>query len=190
MFERSILILASPRTGSNLLIDSLARHPFAKTGGEYLTGKRLQLNTNEAIRNIRSGGCNLFKVFSYHQSHPMFQSLVRQCELRIYLHRRDKQAQYRSLVRAWETGCWCGGNVQQTEPKPCPVYFGQLSTWDRRNQWYANHSISYERLVDDWDSVTAEILRRARWSPMSMSMAREKIQPKEQPHGNEVVAGL
>ena len=58
-----ILIIATPRVGSNLLLDSLAEHPQAITGGEILSDNALTRNSPSAIANLSTGReCNLFKV--------------------------------------------------------------------------------------------------------------------------------
>lgn len=178
---KRILILTTPRTGSNLLLDSLALHPQAITGGEYLSADRLTHNTDAAIENIKAGvDVNLVKVFWDQRHHPLFDHLVRTFEVRCELFRWDRLAQLASWQRACRTGVWT--NEPELPPSPtvfpsdAPKQIADAHDPSQGNSFatLATIHVAYETLISNWDREIGRILDDAGWAPLRLRHAREK----------------
>jgi len=172
---KRILILCTPRTGSNLLLNSLAQHHDAVTGGEYLSDDRLTHNSPEAIENIKSGAeCNLFKAFAADYGLPGFDELYQSCDLTIHLYRRNITAQCDSWEKACKTGDWV---KNQTDPLPKEVPSDMRDEIHRSRSLLcalADISICYESMVDHWDATIRYILDVAGWPLVTLPMATER----------------
>lgn len=171
---KPIIILTTPRTGSNLLLDSLAEHPQAVTGGEVLSGTP-EFNSDKALDNLRaSRTINLCKIFSDQLTHPRFREFWSPECCTVHLYRRDIAAQIASWRTACETGIWTEG-----EPYPHP----QAVPLDMHDQIaasrcllprYSTIAICYESLVDQWDLTIEYILRTADWDVVPLAQMRAK----------------
>lgn len=172
---KSILILATPRTGSNLLLDSLAAHPQAVTGGEWLSIDRLEFNTKQAIENIKSGAdCNLFKCFFADRKNPEFWNLFHRCDCRIHLYRRDTDAQLLSWKRACETGIWV---KDQRNPLKMDPPYDMLHRIEESRTFLTplcHMAICYETMIEHWEATIEYVLAVADWQQVTLPMAREK----------------
>lgn len=169
---KRILIIATPRTGSNLLLDSLATHPEAVTGGEWLAPEPLKFNSLDAIRNLSTGvDCNLFKVFASQLYDARFRHLLSRCECVVYLYRKDIDAQVRSWMRACDTGIWVN---EQPWPNPCDqplkpkehIFSARIEAMS-----IATISICYETMVTKWDATISYILACAEWANVTLQQA-------------------
>lgn len=177
---KKILIVTTPRTGSNLLLDSLAHHHQAITGGEWLATEPLRFNSPKAISNIESGAdCNLYKVFASQLHDTRFEILSSQCECVIHLYRRDVDAQVRSWLRACRTGIWV-----KDQPCPNPSRFPLspvehvLSSRIPLNS-ISTLSICYETMVANWDATISYILSCAGWEQATLPQAHSQMRECE-----------
>ena len=173
---KSILILTTPRTGSNLLLNSLACHPRAVTAGEVLSDDALSFNTEEAIQNIQSGtDWNLCKVlFSDIHKHE-FNQIYHRCEFRLHLYRRDIVAQASSWVTACETGIWVNGQVRPNPCLPPMAPIEQISASRILLPALCDISICYETMIENWDATISYVLSCAQWEQYHLPMAWEKM---------------
>lgn len=171
-----IVVGCSPRTGSNLLIDSLASHPQALNAGEIFN---IPLFWTPRVLGLKQRGfspvqhCNLFKLFPYDDGHYGFEQLLGEGKV-IYLYREDRSAQMASWRKACETGLWFD---TQTVPHKVEFLDNAEEVIDRAESLFAARAamtLSYEELVQDWDSSIAAILEMAGWEPMRLDMARNK----------------
>ena len=171
-----LVIGCSPRTGSNLLIDSLAQHPRALNGGEVFN---IPLFWTPRVLGLKQRGlcpiehCNLFKLFPYDRGHYGFEQLLAEGKV-IYLYRADRAAQLASWRKACETGVWYQG---QAVPHKVPFLENANETIHLAETLFASRAaltLSYEKLVQDWSRSIAAILELAGWEDVPLGMALEK----------------
>ena len=173
-----ILILSTPRTGSNLLLDSLAEHPDAVTGGEILSANALTHNSPAAIQNLIDGKeCNLFKVH-WSQRHLLDWRLTDN-SLIVHLYRRDIEAQLASWRKACKSGRWC-----RWDRDPLYADFptnANHQIFESRIGWsaVADVSITYEHLIECWDATLDFLLRSAGWDAVPLAMAHQTTAENE-----------
>lgn len=167
---KRIVIATSPRTGSNLLVDSLATHSQAVGIGEFFQ----DMLPEYAERNRASGEpWNLCKLFAMDKVQPPFGSILQDSFI-VFLHRIDREAQVASWARACATGKYT--EEDPGEPiAPPPEGFGY---WiDEAQRLFApvcDIAIRYEDMVDDWDNVVRCIFYGARWPQQRVAKARKR----------------
>lgn len=110
-----IIICTSPRTGSNLLVDSVAQHPDAVSASEWFNPKAPQYARKN--RNERPDDCNLLKLMIYEHRRPAFREVFNS-GIRVFLFREDVDAQIASWRRACRTGMWVDGVLDSPEKFP------------------------------------------------------------------------
>lgn len=157
---KRIVVCTTPRTGSNLLVHSLAEHPLAVSASEWFNetmGGPYALNRRE-----RPEECNLLKLMYYDRNKPGFDAVYRS-GFRVFLYRKDRDAQLASWRRACATGLWMA-EWEKGEPSKFPVDANEQVDNARRAFRYESHMVlSYEQLVDHWDDAIANILKLAEW---------------------------
>ena len=170
---KNIVIVGSPRSGTSLLLLSLAQHPQALLGNEWLNTDLEQVDPVSYERKINGVICNLFKVFAYQYQHPEFIGIV-QNSFTVGITRLNKAAQEASFHKACLTGQW----VKTHElGKYKYDYVPHFSEWVVLGDAFANMcrvTYTYEHIVENWDAVIEEILTEAGWPVMQLPMAIEK----------------
>lgn len=170
---RNIVIVASPRTGSTLLMLSLEQHPCAVSGSEWFNG-RLQEIATEAWQRKRDGvPCNLFKVFGHEQDCEGFDELLAGA-CTVHLWREDREAQMASWRRACETGQWTARHRPGAFPMEFPPLAAQWADQGDAMLDRCELSYSYEALISTWDQCVLEILLTAGWPPMRLDQVLSK----------------
>lgn len=164
---RILTIRTTPRTGSNLLMHSLAKHPQVKSAGEYYCMEESRC-TVEAWSNKKSDDWNLTKTF-YLEEPP-------KPGLTIFLHRRDTQAQYASYLKACQTGAWMQG--MKSEPvEPIPYFLDKVNDTFHRVARHCDFVLAYEDLVANWDWTIEAI--QSLWGiekiPLPMATIRQSL---------------
>lgn len=141
----ALLICATPRTGSNLLMLSLAQHPHFRLGGEWLVKRKAGTLYNY----------NLFKLFYDSRKHHEHQQLIERCKT-VFLYREDTEAQISSWIKACETGRW----IQDCGEDPIKPPNNMLEQIKGAEQLYGNSDIalSYEQIVSDWQASVNKCL--------------------------------
>lgn len=173
-----LIILTTPRTGSTLLQHSLAHHPEAKSGDEWLNPNLYDLSPEAHDLKVRGEQPNLIKIMYHDRKHPEFRELLEGATL-IHLYRLDLVAQLDSWKRACETGIWSQEQID-TDPvrfkAPFPTDARQhiVESFTYYNQ-FKPMLLSYESMVLDWKGTIKTILKAARWKPMSLPMATKRI---------------
>lgn len=170
-----ITILATPRTGSNLLQLSLARHRQAVNGGEWCNMIEGENELDVWKRKQNGVACNLVKVMPQHFSSPRYLECFRREAVRVYLYREDRDAQLHSWERASKSGNWIAGQrypVQSEWNRARAV--GLIEQAESMYRPVADVMLSYERLIGDWDASVLEILTMACWDSLPISMATMK----------------
>lgn len=166
MYQK-IVIGTSPRTGSTLLIRSLARHPFAINAEEYL-------NTDINKNPITLENYNLFKVFEEQKTHPLFDQVLKNAYL-IYLTRQDTEAQQRSFTLANKTGIWQHGQ-SKGYINDNPASIDELNKRAKEMfQPICHQELSYEYMISNWDKAILSILHGAGWTKQRLPMAVKKM---------------
>ena len=160
---RNIIILATPRVGSNLLMYSLAQHPQAICGGEwYCTDER---HCEPEHWSNRHRQCNLVKICNLE---PIpFEGLL------IGLIRNDRQAQIASWRRACETGKWIEHYEIETVEFPADAE-QTIEASNARIHRVCDLIYSYEHMIEKWDQAISIILQSAGWMGISLPMATTK----------------
>lgn len=170
---RSIVIVASPRTGSTLLMLSLQNHPQAVSGGEWFNPRLSEIDPEAWHRQHSGVACNLFKVFGHERGNVGFSELLCE-ECTVHLYREDKQAQLDSWRRACQTGQWVQGQSPGAYIWEYPDDAeGMIAAGDAMGA-ECEFSWSYEYLIANWDECVAAILQAADWPAMRLQMAIEK----------------
>ncbi len=177
MATTKIVIGCTPRTGSNLLQDSLAKHPSAIDAGEIF---QIPIFRRPIVQRIVDQGrdplaeCNLFKVFSSHHTADGFQRLVDSADVLIYLFRINRRAQLESWQKACESGVWIAG---QKNPYCVPFPSDTEEQIDRAGRLFgnrANYHLAYEHMINNWDVHIAAILQLAGWDPCPLAKVHQK----------------
>ena len=169
---KPISVLASPRSGSNLLVDSLATHPDAKSSGEWYNPRRGPRNTLNKEKGAEY--CNLFKFFGDHTGRKEFKEITER-SYKVMLFRVDVEAQLRSWKKACKTGRWIAeGDCGPAMPFPNNARH-LIENGHRLFRPMADFYISYEDLIRNWDEVTKAILERAGWSAAPIAKMRERL---------------
>lgn len=177
---KKIVILSTPRCGTNLLMLSLDQHPAAVCAGEICNADAdPALWGQSADRSEMIRRCNLFKVLTVHRSHWDYDQFTAIDALNIYLYRRDTVAQMRSWVRAAETGIWMAGQDRPYfGPVPTAAHVtAEVAFADRTMMRRADLVISYESMVAHWDQTITTILDRAGWPRQPLAMATRPTPP-------------
>jgi hypothetical protein len=120
---------------------SLAKHPEVKSAGEYYCVDESRC-TVEAWANKKAGDWNLTKTF-YIEEPPV-------PGLTIFLHRRDKQAQYASYLKACQTGAWMHG-MESSPVEPIANFVNKVEDTFQRVAHRCDLIIAYEDLIRDWE---------------------------------------
>ena len=162
--SKPIIILSSPRCGSNLLMHSLAQHPQAVCGGEWHCPEESRCDP-EHWKNRQTRACNLIKVCQ-HEPIP-FDGLL------IGLFREDIEAQLRSWRKACLTGEWVAGSVSEPVEFPADARQVIIYTNGRINE-ECDRVFSYESLINHWHEITETILQAANWEQWPIDMATLK----------------
>lgn len=168
---KRIVIACSPRTGSNLLMHSLATHPQAVCGGEWNQPYESRA-VPEWWRNKtdRPGAVNLCKVFAPEKI-PFENTMI------VYLYRSDRDAQLASWRKASATGTWMAGMT--SEPTEFPSNAADLiEQAESQYRPIADVAISYEELVSRWDETISTILTTSGWDPASIVKQCDRISSK------------
>lgn len=169
---KRIIIVCSPRSGSNLLQLSLAQHPDATDGSEWFNTE-LETIAPYAWRRRQNGEyCNLIKVFGYEKWADEFEELLASGVI-IHLRREDRAAQLRSWKRACETGIWLNitpGVFKMEFPENAEEQLDICDEFIER----AALALTYEHLIANWSESLAAILRIAEWPYIDLPMAIEK----------------
>jgi LPS sulfotransferase NodH len=170
---KTIVVLTSPRTGSNLLVDSLGRHPQAISAGEWFNNECEPF----VVENKKLGvdGCNLVKFCGIQAYVPVVKRLIRSpAALKVYLFREDVDAQIESLRKACRTGKF----VEELPGPPKPFPDDPMKPIRLAEQHFrepADFVVSFEQMVSNWDAVIRQILLAAGWDDVPVSQARTKI---------------
>lgn len=171
---RKIVVLTSPRTGSNLLVNSLANHWQARSAGEWYQSRLPDSAKLNRIRPDAIDTCNLFKLFSMDLGNADFAKIVDGAYV-VYLYREDVRAQVASWRRACSTG------VFSAEGRPRPQEMTVSDPWaaigaaEDYLRPLADIVVSYEELVSDWNGTIARILSGAGWAVYDIPQAHRKI---------------
>lgn len=172
--DRKIVIAGTPRTGSNLLLHSLAKHPVAINAGEvYCPHVPDSVRSRLASCADFVAECNLFKLFAQYEGRPNFRRIMGAGQL-VYLYREDIDAQVESWERAAASGIWNQGQRVPTPTAP-PSYARDLIR--RAHDLFADRAdfvISYEQMTHDWDGTITRVLDLAGWPRMSLPMATRR----------------
>lgn len=162
--SKPIIILSSPRCGSNLLMHSLAEHPQAVCGGEWHCPEESRCEPMH-WQNRHTRKCNLIKVCQ-HEIVP--------CDgLLVGLFREDIDLQLRSWQRACVTGEWIAGSF--SEPVEFPADAKQIINYtNQRINDECDLVFSYESIIARWDDIIEIILRAANWTLTPLAMATQK----------------
>ncbi|QEF98142.1 hypothetical protein Mal15_21900 [Stieleria maiorica] len=169
-----IVVMTTPRTGSNLLVDSLATHPQAVSASEWFSPTLTGVPAANRARGL--GYCNLFKVFESERQMDGFKE-IRDRSFRIYLYRRDVDAQ----LTSWRLACESGWFVAETRDKPVPFPANateQIAAAERVFRADADLAIAYEDMIANWNDTIANILRLAKWKLATLQQARRRIKPR------------
>lgn len=162
------MICTSPRTGSNLLVDSLAQHPYAICAGEICCPDAL-----EEYKANQSKAFNLAKLFASDQHHPGFRDIL-DGSLKVFLYRIDRKSQITSWLKACRTGQW----VAEVQGRPISPPIDPDREIQETHQIFepmCDMKIAYEDLIRDWDGTIASVLREAGWEPKKLPMARQRL---------------
>lgn len=169
---KPIVICATPRTGSNLLTDSLAQHPNAVSGGEWFNWDV----EDWVLRNreLRPTKCNIFKLMPFDAHRDEWLEIVR-AGFVVHLWRRNRSAQLRSWQKACVSGKWL-----EEDPEGSKFDFPSnareiILDANQKYALLADFSLTYEAMIEDWDGSVSQILEQAGWSPRRLPMAREKL---------------
>ncbi|TWT65602.1 sulfotransferase family protein [Crateriforma conspicua] len=167
--------MASPRTGSTLLCESLGEHTDGWNAGEILND-RFRNSIVEAFgvgESIRR--CSVFKVFPWDAEKAEFEKLMQRCPLRVFLYRRDRAAQIGSWQRACRTGQWHAedSGVPAEFPSNAPEI---IEMADQQFRPLADMEIRYETMVSQWADTMKRIQVAAGWSIEPLPMARRKLE--------------
>lgn len=172
---RKVVILSTPRCGTNLLMLSLDSHPDAVCAGEVCNADaEPDLWGHSGSRSEFIDSHNLFKVLSVYRSHSDFQQFLG-WGFRVYLYREDIDAQKRSWIKAATTGVWMDGQSRPyIAPKPTSDYMdAEIAFADRMMMRQADLVLSYETMVSQWDHTTRTIQKAAWWPVKTLPMATE-----------------
>lgn len=170
-----ILIVGTPRVGSNMLLYSLASHPRAVNAGEVLCddnppeieyGKRMYANYLET--------CNLFKLFWMYRESTEARLLLPTCPTIVFLYRKDIDAQIASWQRAAETGLWTAGHSRRKTNTP-PNLRHFITEARRHLEPMSTLKFSYEQLCQDWDNCVSAVLNSAQWDDIPLRKATVKL---------------
>lgn len=172
---KPIVILSTPRCGTNLLMLSLANHSRAVCAGEVCNAEAnpdVWGVSDDRAPLIRR--CNVFKVLSVHRSHWDYGQFLG-WGFRVYLYRRDVAAQTRSWVTAATTGVWMAGQQRPHVATPPTIEHVQseLAYADRVLMRQSDMVLSYEQMVAHWDATIESILRLAGWRLETLAMATQ-----------------
>ncbi|MCC9655275.1 hypothetical protein [Rhodopirellula halodulae] len=175
---KKIVICSSPRCGTHLLLTSLASHSLAKSAGEVLNPEDgysdFKLSRDRSI-HIRQH--NLFKLLVLSRSLPDF-GKYNGFGFRVFMFRRDVEAQIDSWQRACATGRWTAQEPVSNRLKPViprAEMRRQIGIADDLFLRSSDLVISYEELVENWDDSIMTILDRAGWPIECLSMALQKM---------------
>jgi LPS sulfotransferase NodH len=170
---RRIVIVASPRTGSTLLLLSLRSHPLAVNGGEWFNPRLAEINPEAWHRKQSAVPCNLVKIFGHERHCAGFDELLSGA-CTVHLWREDREAQVASWRRACQTGQWVQGQSPGAYIWEYPDDAeGMIAAGDAMGA-ECEFSWSYEYLIANWDECVAAILQAADWPAMRLQMAIEK----------------
>ncbi len=164
---KRLIIGTSQRTGSTLLVDSLAVHPEASSASEW-------------FYLDRPGGhasANLLKLFSTDEGFDTFQEVLASGTV-VFLYREDREAQIRSFERALSTGVWTAEEGKTTEIFPPMPREHIISNIERAEQLFrprASLLVSYEEMIGNWDATIAKILGLMGWERRPIPMMRSKM---------------
>lgn len=176
------MILATPRTGSNLLLHSLENHPEAISAGEIRNDSAQRPLVHRWGWGEAVAKCNLCKfMWLGRNGSDWFRDLHRADGLRVHLWREDRDAQVDSWLRACRTGQWTADGPRQRRVRPPSKPNRVIDAADAVFRSIADLTITYESLVDQWDAMTGGILASAGWSDFRLRMAEERM-PIHQPH--------
>ncbi|MFN7318034.1 MAG: hypothetical protein ACK5S6_00865 [bacterium] len=159
-----LTIRTTPRTGSNLLMHSLASHPEVKSAGEYYCTDESRC-TAQAWANKKSGDWNLTKTFFFEEPPKPGPT--------VFLYRQDMLAQYNSYLKACETGEWMHGMVSPPV-KPIRNFLELVSRTSRDVGPKCDLIVKYEDLMLKWDSVISSILELWGIANLRLDMATTK----------------
>jgi len=163
--DGSILtIRTTPRTGSNLLMHSLAKHPEVKSAGEYYCVEESRC-TVEAWSNKKSGDWNLTKTFFLEEPPKL--------GLTLFLCRKDIEAQHASYIKACSTGEWMSGMVSDPV-QPLHDFVHLVEETNRRIAPLCDLVFTYEDLVESWDESIRNILNSWGLQQLSLDKATKK----------------
>lgn len=164
--SKPIIIIASPRVGSNLLMHSLAEHPDAVCGGEWHCVDEISCRQDH-WRNKHFRKCNLIKI--------MFQEEIPFPGLLVGLFREDIESQLASWKKACDTGIWMTGQTVQPSPFPCLQDAREkIICTNKRLYECCDLVYSYESLVNHWDHIVKIILTEANWPIVRINKAISK----------------
>lgn len=170
---KQIVVATSPRTGSNLLVDSLGRHPNAISAGEWFNQSvEPFVEENKKLDNAIHR-CNLFKIFSFEFEHPDCRTIFKDAFV-VFLYREDKKAQ----LASWAKACQTGWFVAEVQGQPMPLREDAEYWIDQAHSLFepiANYTISYEQMIAQWHDVTQTILTLAKWPIQDIKQARQKL---------------
>lgn len=170
---KRIIIVCSPRSGSNLLQFSLARHPDAINGSEWFNPNLRLYAPDIWLRKQNKGYFNLIKVFGYNERFAEFEEILSSGVI-IHLRREDRTAQLKSWKRACETGVWLNCEHSYDKPTVLPENANALLDACDRYSERAALALTYEHLIANWKSSIEAILRIAEWPYVDLPMAIEK----------------
>ena len=166
-YSNVLTIRTTPRTGSNLLMMSLAKHPEVRSAGEFYCTDPKRCFA-EAWANKKLGNWNLTKTF--------FLEEPPRAGLTVFLYRRDRDAQLKSYLRACETGEWIQG-MFSTPGEPRQDFLEQVEQAYKSVRNTCHMTISYEDLIEHWDEYIDAILRCWGLEPIKL----EKVLNKQSP---------
>ena len=162
--RKPIIIIASPRVGSNLLMHSLSEHPQAVCGGEWYCKDEISCHPDH-WKNKLTQHCNLIKLC---MDDPVpFDGLL------VGLKREDIGAQLRSWQKACDTGTWMKYQIGEPSKYPSDAVEKIVRT-NKRIAEECDLVFSYETLVDQWDYLIEQILKSANWAICKIEKATEK----------------
>ncbi len=163
-YQRILTIRTTPRTGSNLLMHSLALYPEAKSAGEYYCNDASRCSPLD-WSNKKSGEWNLTKTF-YLQEPP-------KPGPSIFLYRKDVNSQYQSYLKACETGEWLQG-MKSPPVTPIPNFLEMVCRTTEKVGPICDLVLAYEDLVLQWETCIASILDLWGVSNIPLKMATTK----------------
>lgn len=163
--SNKLIIATSPRTGSNLLVDSLSQHTRARSVREIHNPLgRIEKHLHDY---------NLCKIFSLHKEEPDFWDILNSGTV-VHLYRENKEAQLASLERACRTGWWTD-EAQGPTMEMHPVTVASLYDTEKLFGPIASLSISYEYMITNWEQVLIDIQQLIGWKHEQLPMVHQKI---------------